>query len=544
MALFEHATGYGLFRVKEFEEIAMLQSAVEESITDVSAFNAVVSLQAFNPFKNAEDALANINAVSEGLCSDQLKFFLQSNMPKKVKKVTIGVLDAKLGAAVSEAIGVKVSHIGVVPEIIRGIRLHFAKLVKGMSAEGSSKAQLGLGHAYSRAKVKFNVHKSDNMIIQSIALLDQLDKDVNTFSMRIREWYSYHFPELVKIVPDNYTFAKCVKVIKNRKELTDEAIATLEEVVMDSAKAKAIVDASKTSMGMDISQVDLMNIDLFANRVVALAEYRKELAKYLQDKMGNVAPNLAALIGDVVGARLISHAGSLTNLAKYPASTVQILGAEKALFRALKKKGNTPKYGLIFHSSFIGRAAAKNKGRISRFLANKCTIASRIDCFSEQSSNIFGNKLKEQVEDRLKFFETGEIPKKNLDVMTEAMEAIKKEDGEFQKVAKKEKKKKKRKAEELEDEAPEEEASQKKKAKLEEETIATPKSEKKKKKKKASPDESMEVEATPEVSSEKKKKKKKAEAEEAPAETEDPAEDTSETPKKKKKKKKNKESSE
>ena len=230
-----------------------------------------------------------------------------------------------------------------------------------MSAEVSSKAQLGLGHAYSRCKVKFNVHKSDNMIIQSIALLDQLDKDVNTFSMRIREWYSYHFPELVKIVPDNYTFAKCVKVVKNRKELTDEAIARLEEVVMDSAKAKAIVDASKTSMGMDISQVDLLNIDMFANRVVALAEYRKELAKYLQDKMSNVAPNLAALIGDVVGARLISHAGSLTNLAKYPASTVQILGAEKALFRALKKKGNTPKYGLIFHSSFIGRAAAKNK---------------------------------------------------------------------------------------------------------------------------------------------------------------------------------------
>merc|ERR1712184_37971 len=241
---------------------------------------------------------------------------------------------------------------------------------------------------------------------------------------------------------NNYTFAKCVKVIKNRKELTDDAISKLEEVVMDSAKAKAIVDASKTSMGMDISQVDLMNIDMFANRVVGLAEYRKELAKYLQDKMGNVAPNLATLIGDVVGARLISHAGSLANLAKYPASTVQILGAEKALFRALKKKGNTPKYGLIFHSSFIGRAAAKNKGRISRFLANKCTIASRIDCFAEQPSTIFGSKMKEQVEDRLKFFETGDIPKKNVDVMTEAINSLKKENSEFRTVTKKEKKKK------------------------------------------------------------------------------------------------------
>jgi len=555
MVLFEHATGYGLFRVKEFEEIAMLQSAVEESITDISAFNSVISFQAFNPFKNAEDALANINAVSEGLCTDQLKFFLQANMPKKAKKVTMGVLDPKLGAAVSEAIGVKVSHVGVVPEIIRGIRLHFAKLVKGMSAEGSSKAQLGLGHAYSRCKVKFNVHKSDNMIIQSIALLDQLDKDVNTFSMRIREWYSYHFPELVKIVPDNYTFAKCVKVIKNRKELTEEAIAKLEVVVMDSSKAKAIVDASKTSMGMDISQVDLMNIDMFANRVVALAEYRKELAKYLQDKMSNVAPNLATLIGDVVGARLISHAGSLTNLAKYPASTVQILGAEKALFRALKKKGNTPKYGLIFHSSFIGRAAAKNKGRISRFLANKCTIASRIDCFSEQSSTIFGTKLKEQVEDRLKFFETGAIPKKNLDVMTEAIDALKKENGEFTTVTKKEKKKKKRKAEEMDSEEVEVTASKEKKIKTDEPEVAepapvevaeTPKSEKKKKKKaaeetevaEAAPVEEMVVETPKTPKSEKKKKKKAAEETEVAAPVEEMVVETPKTPKSEKKKKK------
>jgi len=559
MVLFEHATGYGLFRVKEFEEIAMLQSAVEESITDISAFNSVISFQAFNPFKNAEDALANINAVSEGLCTDQLKFFLQANMPKKAKKVTMGVLDPKLGAAISEAIGVKVSHVGVVPEILRGIRLHFAKLVKGMSAEGSSKAQLGLGHAYSRCKVKFNVHKSDNMIIQSIALLDQLDKDVNTFSMRIREWYSYHFPELVKIVPDNYTFAKCVKVIKNRKELTDEAITKLEEVVMDSAKAKAIVDASKTSMGMDISQVDLMNIDMFANRVVGLAEYRKELAKYLQDKMGNVAPNLATLIGDVVGARLISHAGSLTNLAKYPASTVQILGAEKALFRALKKKGNTPKYGLIFHSSFIGRAAAKNKGRISRFLANKCTIASRIDCFAEQPSTVFGSKLKEQVEDRLKFFETGDIPKKNVDVMTEAIDALKKENSEFTTVTKKEKKKKKRKAEEMDSEEVEVTASKEKKIKTDEPEVAapveapeTPKSEKKKKKKKAkeeaevaapAPVEEMVVETPETPKSEKKKKKKKAAEETEVAEPAPVVEATVETPKSEKKKKKKKDKS-
>merc|ERR1712165_535540 len=224
-------------------------------------------------------------------------------------------------------------------------------------------------------------------------------------------------------------------------------IEGLEEIVMDSAKAQAIWDANRASMGMDISPIDLINIERFASRVIALSDYRKSLHSYLQDKMQVVAPNLSTLIGDQVGARLISHAGSLTNLAKYPASTVQILGAEKALFRALKTRGNTPKYGLIFHSSFIGRAGAKNKGRISRYLANKCSIASRIDCFGDASTKLFGEKLKEQVEDRLKFYDSGDLPKKNVDAMKEAIDAVKAEASEFTEVVSKKSKKNKAKVE-------------------------------------------------------------------------------------------------
>ncbi|XP_059087007.1 nucleolar protein 56-like [Tigriopus californicus] len=517
--LFEHASGYALFTVKEFEEIASLTAEVTRALSDVSAFNGILNLVAFYPFKSAAEALANINAISEGMASEELKIFLQANLPKKLKKVLLGMQEPKLGAFLAEELdGLKVTHVGGSAEILRGVRFHFAKLVKGLTNEASSKAQLGLGHSYSRAKVKFNVHKSDNMIIQAIALLDQLDKDVNTFAMRIREWYSYHFPELIKIVPENLLFARCVKVIKNRKELPDNILQALEEIVMDSAKAKAIVDASKSSMGMDISPIDLLNIDLFANRVIGLADYRAELTHYLRSKMGSVAPNLATLIGDTVAARLISHAGSLTNLAKYPASTVQILGAEKALFRALKTRGNTPKYGLIFHSSFIGKAGTKNKGRISRYLANKCSIASRIDCFSENSTTIFGEKLKTQVEDRLNFYETGDLPKKNLEVMQEAMAAVAQEVSEFTVVTKK-KKKKKRKAEEAgeaEAEADVEQAPPSKKKKKEEpaEAVApeTPKSEKKKKKK--AKEQEAEPEPEPEAvtqttASEKKKKKKK-----------------------------------
>uniref|UniRef100_A0A7N8Y7L9 Nucleolar protein 56 n=1 Tax=Mastacembelus armatus TaxID=205130 RepID=A0A7N8Y7L9_9TELE len=444
--LFEHASGYALFAVKEVEEIGMLLPQVEESVLSIGKFNSMVSLAAFFPFKSAQAALENMNAISEGLVHADLKLFLETNLPRSgKKKAVLGVSDAKIGAALQEEFGISIQTGGVVAEIGRGVRLHFHSLVKGLTAHAASKAQLGLGHSYSRAKVKFNVNRADNMIIQSIALLDQLDKDINTFSMRVREWYGYHFPELIKIVSENSMYCRLAQLIGNRKELTEESLESLEEVVMDNAKAQAILDASRSSMGMDISPIDLINIERFSNRVVSLAAYRLELQEYLRSKMSQVAPNLAALIGEVVGARLISHAGSLTNLAKYPASTVQILGAEKALFRALKTRGNTPKYGLIFHSTFIGRAAAKNKGRISRYLANKCTIASRIDCFSEIPTSVFGDKLREQVEERLSFYETGEVPRKNVEVMKEAVKEATDVAAEIKrKLEKKEKKRKKR----------------------------------------------------------------------------------------------------
>lgn len=220
--------------------------------------------------------------------------------------------------------------------------------------------------------------------------------------------------ELIRIVSENHQYAKLALFIGDKKRLGDNDLHDLAaQVNDDEGIAQSIIDVARISMGQDISDMDMENVTTFASKVVSLANYRKTLYEYLVSKMGVVAPNVAALLGEVIGARLISHAGSLTNLSKYPASTVQILGAEKALFRALKTKGNTPKYGLLYHSSFIGRAGQKNKGRISRFLANKTSIASRIDNFSETPTTKFGNALKAQVEERLRFYDSGVAPTKN-----------------------------------------------------------------------------------------------------------------------------------
>lgn len=345
---------------------------------------------------------------------------MEVNLPKtgKKNKITLGVADKNLAGSIKAAFAGVECETGdtseIVQDMLRGIRQHAPKLLKQLQDGDVERAQLGLGHAYSRARVKFSVQKNDNHIIQAIATLDHLDKAINMFSMRVREWYSWHFPELIRIVSENHQYAKLALFIGDKKRLSDKDLHDLAAQLNDDAEiAQSIIDAARVSMGQDISETDMENVTTFASRVVSLANYRRTLYGYLVSKMGIVAPNLAALIGEIVGARLISHAGSLTSLAKYPASTVQILGAEKALFRALKTKGNTPKYGLIYHSSFIGRAGQKNKGRISRFLANKCSIASRIDNFSEAPTTKFGDALKKQVEERLEFYASGAPPTKN-----------------------------------------------------------------------------------------------------------------------------------
>lgn len=280
-----------------------------------------------------------------------MKALLELNLSKSSKKspVTLGVSEKGLAGSIVAELGIPCDTSELSLELIRGVRMHAEKLLKGLQEGDVVKAQLGLGHSYSRAKIKFNVNRSDNMIIQAIALLDQLDKDVNTFSMRVREWYGWHFPELAKIVTDNYQFAKAARLIGPKNTFSEEKLEALTEILDDDeTKAKNVLDAARTSMGTDLSELDAINILNFAQRVVELAEYRKSLTSYLSEKMNLVAPSLTALIGERIGARLISHAGSLTNLSKYPASTVQILGAEKALFRALKTKGNTPKVSPLY----------------------------------------------------------------------------------------------------------------------------------------------------------------------------------------------------
>lgn len=192
-----------------------------------------------------------------------------------------------------------------------------------------------------------------------------------------------------------------------RTNVKDLSIEKLQEVVQDEEIAEQVKEAAEISMGTEILEDDERHMKTLAKSVADITEYRANLAEYLKNRMAAIAPNLTVLVGELVAAKLIAHSGSLMNLAKQPASTIQILGAEKALFRALKTKKNTPKYGLIYNASYVGQAKNQLKGKVSRTLANKCALCCRYDALGEDQDGKLGSDSKVFMEKRLKLLESG-----------------------------------------------------------------------------------------------------------------------------------------
>ncbi|KFA55355.1 hypothetical protein S40293_05693 [Stachybotrys chartarum IBT 40293] len=428
LALYECAIGYALFTVKrQSGGISLGLKEVASINDDLAKFGKMVELKSFVPFRNTGEALANVNDISEGIVPEYLKSFLDLNLPKtsgKKSKVVLGVAEAKLAGslrALYPGFDYETSDTNhVVCDLLRGIRQFHDKFIPGVKADEIEKAGLALGHAYSRARVKFDPAQEDRKISIGLASLETQDKQLNANYMHLINWFSHEFPELAKICSKNEEYPKLMLLIGHKASLTEENKEALMTIFdNDEDKADAVIDAAKVSMGMDLRDEDIEIIGGLANKCIANQNARNSYAAYLEKAMRTVAPNLHALLGTIVGARLIAQSGSLVKLAKEPASTIQILGAEKALFRALKTKSNTPKYGLLYHSSFVQRAKTKDKGRISRYVANKCAIAARIDCFSEKPTAKYGEAFRQQVEDRLEFYNSGKKPAKNQDVMDE-----------------------------------------------------------------------------------------------------------------------------
>ncbi|KAE8380977.1 nucleolar protein 58 [Aspergillus bertholletiae] len=375
--LTETSAGYALLKAKD-KKLLKRDDLATEAATAEGVSN-LVKLKSFQKFDSAATALEEVAALVEGKVTPRLASLLDE--VKDEKKVSLAVADPKLGNSIGKLPGLDIQLIAdsTTTDIYRAIREHLPTLIPGLAPQDMSTMSLGLSHSLARHKLKFSPDKIDTMIVQAIGLLDDLDKELNNYAMRVKEWYGWHFPELAKILNDNLAYAKLVLKMGMR---TNWEASDLAEILPEELEG-SVKAAADRSMGTEISEEDLENIQALAEQVVGFTEYRQQLAGYLTARMNAIAPNLTALVGELVGARLIAHAGSLTNLSKSPASTIQILGAEKALFRALKTKHDTPKYGLIYHASLIGQATGKNKGKMARVLAAKASLGLRVDALAE-----------------------------------------------------------------------------------------------------------------------------------------------------------------
>ena len=228
--------------------------------------------------------------------------------------------------------------------------------------------------------------------VQAVRAMDDLDKTLNLLAGRVREWYGLHFPEMDRIIEKHDTYARLVAKLGNRRNFTYQ---NLSAEGLPKEKTEELADAAKRSMGAELDDPDLDVLRSFCTLMSDLYKFRENSEKYVEEVMKQVAPNMTAVVGAALSARLISIAGSLQNLAKMPASTLQVLGAEKALFRSLKTGARPPKHGVIFQHTAIHQSPRWQRGKIARALAGKLSIAARIDSFG---GDFLGEKLKRDVD--------------------------------------------------------------------------------------------------------------------------------------------------
>lgn len=338
--------------------------------------NKIISKQLFR--NNVEEAVEKLNNLQAGEIIPELRALVNELMQRDYDQIIVE--DKKL------AKNFKNDEIIVESPTNAGRTLR-SKLIPFIQEFGIWKSEQEiiqfsqkLNILLTRQKIKHISEQRDQFIAQAIGAVDDCDKTLNIFSSRIREWYGLHFPELDKILSSHTSFGRIVGKLGDRSKISSTALE--QEIGFPPEKAEEISNLAARSMGGTITTFELNPLQDFSLVTDQLYKTRDTLATYVDEAIQQVAPNMQALVGALLGARLISLAGGLARLARMPSSTIQVLGAEKALFRALRTGAKPPKHGIIFQWEEIHGAPYWLKGKIARILAGKLAIAAKVDLYS------------------------------------------------------------------------------------------------------------------------------------------------------------------
>ena len=247
----------------------------------------------------------------------------------------------------------------------------------------------------SSSKVAEVSQSPDLHIVQAINTLDETDKIINSIGSRLREWYGLHFPELDNLIDSVNGYSQIVLAGK-RENISKE---NLENAGFPESKVEMLLLVKEKSRGGNLTEKNLAIVQTLAKQILDLFELRKTVEEYVEEQMKEEAPNISAILGAAVGARILAHAGSLKRLASMPASTIQVLGAEKALFRSLKTGSNPPKHGILFQHASVHAAPKWQRGKIARAVAGKAAIAARVDIYGAGLNQTLLDKLNIRVQE-------------------------------------------------------------------------------------------------------------------------------------------------
>lgn len=250
----------------------------------------------------------------------------------------------------------------------------------------------------TRLRVRQAAEKRDRLIVHAIETIDDLDKTLNLFTGRLREFYGMHFPELGDAIENHHTLALIISQSGDKSAITKKLL--VDEIKFPEKKAERLLNSREKSMGSDLLKQDIQIIQAQASLIVELYQRRQALEKWMDEAMLSTTPNLCGVIGPLLGARLIALVGSLRDLAVAPSSKIQILGAEKALYRTIKTGAPPPKHGIIFQDSRINQSKWWLRGKIARVISGKIAIAARMDYFeAEDQSEKLAKELEEKIND-------------------------------------------------------------------------------------------------------------------------------------------------
>lgn len=378
-----------------------MMAYILENVIGVLALNEKGEIIAYKLFDRKVEKIAeNILKLEKGQLIDQISQLVEELKNKKYS--TIVVEDENLArsiAAANEGIEVLVKPGNKIACKFREEKETYASKL-GVGKEEYRQLTYLVALEVTRRKVRKAAEKRDLFIAQAISAVDEVTKTINLFASRIREWYGLHFPEMDDIIEDHETYVRLVYEIGKRENYTKE---NLKEFDLPEGVKRRLIEVAGKSMGASITEFDLQAMRSLARLTLDLIEVKASLHEYIDEAMKEVAPNIRGLVGPLLGARLIALAGGLSKLATLPASTIQVLGAEKALFRALRTGGKPPKHGVIFQHPEIHRAPRWQRGKIARALAAKLAIAARIDAFTGEYK---AEELKEELEKRIKEIKT------------------------------------------------------------------------------------------------------------------------------------------